>query len=175
MEVLRYSRNGGRTFAYIHKCTYMCACRNVHPNIYFHIYKCVCIDLKLHTKYVCRSSLLMRRGLVAFPPLGLEKLPFWSTWQINFKLHYWAGCQANESKDRTFLHSPNWQMNFSLEFSWLLGSTKWGQKPTICEMDTFGRLPSSEIVTEHEVGEGGKKLTFRKHLKSSQVPYDPER
>ena len=42
-------------------------------------------------------------------------------------------------------------------------------------MDTFGRLPSSEIVTEHEVGEGGKKLTFRKHLKSSQVPYDPER
>ena len=42
-------------------------------------------------------------------------------------------------------------------------------------MDTFGRLPSSEIVTEHEVGEGGKKLTFRKHLKSSQVAYDPER
>ena len=40
-------------------------------------------------------------------------------------------------------------------------------------MDTFGRLPSSEIVTEHEVK--GKKLTFRKHLKSSQVPYDPER
>ena len=101
-------------------------------------------------------------------------LALWPSLHLDLKLHHWAGCRANEGKKSrclkrdTFPHSPNWQMNYNLEFSWLLGST-------ICEMDTFGRLPSSEIVTEHEVGEGGKKLTFRKHLKSSQVPYDPER
>ena len=83
-------------FINVHICVHV----EMYIQIYISIYICVCIDLKLHTKYVCRSSLLMRRGLVAFPPLGLEKLPFWSTWQINFKLHYWAGCQANESKDR---------------------------------------------------------------------------
>ena len=44
----------------------------MYIQIYISIYICVCIDLKLHTKYVCRSSLLMRLGLVAFPPLGLE-------------------------------------------------------------------------------------------------------
>ena len=46
-------------FINVHICVHV----EMYIQIYISIYICVCIDLKLHTKYVCRSSLLMRRGL----------------------------------------------------------------------------------------------------------------
>ena len=48
MEVLRYTRDGGGTFAYIHKCTYISVS--------------VCRSKSTH-KYVCDSSLLIRLDL----------------------------------------------------------------------------------------------------------------
>jgi len=159
MEVLRYSRNGGRTFAYIHKCTYMCACRNVHPNIYFHIY--VCVDQKLHTKYVCGSSLLMRLGLVAFPPLGLEASSL--GWVPSKRRQKIAMFEKGH-------FSPLTQLANELQLGVLL----------IIRFNHLwnGHFWKASIIWNCDgtwSGWGPKKLTFRKHLKSSQVPYDPER